>query len=52
MYTRIQNEKGHPIVRIRSDRRREFDIVEIDHFCELEELNINIQPLELFNRME
>ena len=51
-HTRIQVEKGPPIVRIRSDRRREFDIVEIDHFCELEELNINIQPLELLNKME
>ena len=50
--TRIQVEKGHPIVKIRSDRGREFDSVEIGHFCELEELNINIQPLELLNKME
>ena len=32
LWTRIQVEKGHPILRIRSDRGREFDIVEINHF--------------------
>ena len=32
LWTRIQVEKRHPIVRIRNDWEREFDIVEIDHF--------------------
>lgn len=32
--TRIQVEIAHPIVRIRSDRRIEFDNVEVDLFCD------------------
>ena len=32
LWTRIHVEKRHPIVRIKNDRGREFDIVEIDHF--------------------
>ena len=28
-------EIGHPIVRIKSDRGREFDNVDVDLFCEL-----------------
>ena len=32
--TRIQVEVGHPIVRIRSGKGREFDNVEIDLFYE------------------
>lgn len=31
-------EKGLPIVRIRSDRGREFDNVDINHFCESKEI--------------
>ena len=34
LYTRIQLEKGHPIVRIRNIKGRKFDNVEIDHFYE------------------
>ena len=30
---KIQNEKGHPIERIRSDRGREFDNFEFLEFC-------------------
>lgn len=30
----IQVEIGHPIVRIRSDRGRKFDNVNVDLFCE------------------
>lgn len=30
--TRIQVKEGYPIVGIRSDKGREFDDVEIDHF--------------------
>ena len=32
LFNRIQVEIGHPIVRIRSDRGREFDNVEVDLF--------------------
>ena len=34
MYTRIQNEKGHPIVRIMNNKGKEFNIVEFHQFCE------------------
>ena len=33
LFNRIQVEIGHPIVRIRSDRMREFDNVDLDLFC-------------------
>ena len=32
LFTRIQIKKGHPIIKIRSDRGREFDNVDIDNF--------------------
>ena len=34
LFNRIQVEIGHPIVRIRSNRGREFEIVDVDLFCE------------------
>ena len=34
LFARIQNEKGVSIVKIRSDRGREFDNIEVDIFCE------------------
>ena len=34
LFARIQNEKGVSIVKIRSDRGREFDNIEVDLFCE------------------
>ena len=50
LFNIIQVEIGHPIVRIRSDRGREFDNVEVDlFFFILKELNMNIQPLELLS---
>ena len=33
LFNRIQVEIGHPIVRIRSDRMRKFDNVDLDLFC-------------------
>ena len=38
LFNRIQVEIGHPIVRIRSDRGREFDNVDVDLFCESNEI--------------
>ena len=35
LFTRIQVEIDHQIVRIRSDRERDFDNVDVDFFCEL-----------------
>ena len=43
--TRIQVKIGHPIVRIRSDKGREFDNVEIDLLVNQRGLNMNIQSL-------
>ena len=34
LFKRIQIEQGHPIVRIMSNRGREFDNIEVDLFCE------------------
>ena len=34
LFNRIQVEIIGPIVRIRSDRRRKFDYVDVDLFCE------------------
>ena len=34
LFNRIQVEIGHPIIRIRSDRGREFNNVDVDIFCE------------------
>ena len=34
LFTKRQVEISHPIVRIRSDRGREFDNVDVDFFCE------------------
>ena len=51
LWTRIQVEKRHPIVRIRNDWEREFDIVEIDHFYDFKEIKHEM-PLELPNKME
>ena len=39
---KIQNEKGYPIERIRSDRGREFDNVNVNIFCDSKVLNMNI----------
>ena len=51
LWTRIHVEKRHPIVRIRNDWEREFDIVEIDHFYDFKEIKHEM-PLELPNKME
>ena len=52
-FNRIQVEIGYPIIRIRSDKGREFDNVKIDFFIFiLKELNMNIQHLELLSRIE
>ena len=34
LFNRIQVKIGHSIIRIRSDRGREFDNVDVDFFCE------------------
>ena len=34
LFKRIQIEQGHPIIRIQSDRGREFDNTEVDLLCE------------------
>ena len=40
--TRIQVEICHPIMRIMSDRGREFDNVNVNIFCDSKVLNMNI----------
>ena len=35
LFNRIQVEIDHLIIRIRSDRGREFDSMDVDFFCEL-----------------
>ena len=34
LYKRLQNEKGVPIVKIRSDHSKEFENVRFESFCE------------------
>ena len=38
LFARIQDEIGHPIVKIKSDRGRKFDNVDINLFCELKSI--------------
>ena len=42
LWTRIQVEIRHPIMRIISDRGREFDNVNVNIFCDSKVLNMNI----------
>ena len=44
LWSRIQVEKGHPIVRIRSDRGKEFDIVEFNHFYDFKMIKHELPP--------
>ena len=34
LFNRIQEEIGHPIIRIKSDKGRNFNNVDVDLFCE------------------
>ena len=48
---RLQNEKGVPIVKIRSDHGKEFENARFESFCEKNGINRNFQPLKLLNKM-
>lgn len=50
--TRLQVEKGHSMVRVRSDRRREFDNVEFDHFYESKGIKYECSTSRTPNKME
>ena len=48
---RLQNKKGVPIVKIRSDHGKEFENARFESFCEKNGIKRNFQPLKLLNKM-
>ena len=51
LFTRIQVGIGHAICKDKSDRRKEFENVDVDFFCVLIS-NMNLQPLEFLNKIK
>ena len=51
LYKRLQNEKGVPIVKIRSDHGKEFENASLKHFAMNMASRRNFQLQKLHNRM-
>ena len=49
---KLQNEKGVPIVKIRSDHGKELRMQDLSHFVKRMESKGNFQPPKLLNKME
>ena len=51
LYKRLQNEKGVPIVKIKSYHGKEFENARSESFCEKNGIKRNFQLLKLFNKL-